>query len=45
VIIKASVTEGDTISVGFEKKTEKIKIKIISSGQKEKEHEEKEQEE
>jgi len=31
VIIKASVVEGDTISVGFDKKTEKIKIKILSS--------------
>ncbi|HET6560033.1 MAG TPA: ATP-dependent Clp protease ATP-binding subunit [Prolixibacteraceae bacterium] len=37
VIIKASVVEGDTISVGFEKKTEKIKIKIISTNSKEKE--------
>jgi ATP-dependent Clp protease ATP-binding subunit ClpC len=31
VIIKASVVEGDTISVGFEKKTEKIKIRILST--------------
>lgn len=31
VIIKASVIEGDTISVGFDKKTEKIKIKILST--------------
>ena len=31
VIIKASVMEGDTISVGFEKKTEKIKIRILST--------------
>jgi len=30
-IIKASVVEGDTISVGFDKKTEKIKIKILST--------------
>jgi ATP-dependent Clp protease ATP-binding subunit ClpC len=30
-IIKASVIQGDTISVGFDKKTEKIKIKILSS--------------
>ncbi len=30
-IIKASVMEGDTISVGFDKKTEKIKIKILST--------------
>jgi ATP-dependent Clp protease ATP-binding subunit ClpC len=29
-IIKASVVQGDTISVGFDKKTEKIKIKILS---------------
>jgi ATP-dependent Clp protease ATP-binding subunit ClpC len=34
VIIKASVVEGDTISVGFDKKTEKIKIKILSTMQK-----------
>jgi len=31
VIIRASVVEGDTISVGFDKKTEKIKIKILST--------------
>ncbi len=31
VIIKASVVQGDTISVGFDKKTEKIKIRILSS--------------
>ncbi len=31
VIIKASLSEGDTISVGFDKKTEKIKIKILST--------------
>lgn len=31
VIIKASVIEGDTISVGFDKKAEKIKIKILST--------------
>lgn len=30
-IIKASVIQGDTISVGFDKKTEKIKIKILTS--------------
>ncbi len=29
-IIKASVVQGDTISVGFDKKTEKIIIKILS---------------
>ena len=33
-IIKASVVQGDTISVGFDKKTEKIKIKILSSDKK-----------
>ena len=31
VIIKASVVQGDTISVGFDKKTEKIKIRVLSS--------------
>ena len=31
VIIKASIVEGDTISVGFDKKTEKIKIRILST--------------
>jgi len=31
VIIRASVVQGDTISVGFDKKTEKIKIKILST--------------
>jgi len=30
VIIRASVVQGNTISVGFDKKTEKIKIKILS---------------
>ena len=34
VIIRASVVEGDTISVGFDKKSEKIKIKILSTLQK-----------
>ena len=29
VIIKASITEGDTISIGFDKKNEKIKVKIL----------------
>jgi ATP-dependent Clp protease ATP-binding subunit ClpC len=33
-IIKAAVVQGDTISVGFDKKTEKIKIKILSSAEK-----------
>jgi len=31
VIIRASVTEGDTISIGFDKKNEKIKVKIIGA--------------
>ncbi len=31
IIIKASITEGDTISVGFDKKNEKLSIKILSS--------------
>ena len=31
VIIKASVTEGDVISIGFDKKTESIKIKILAT--------------
>ena len=31
VIIKASVTEGDIISVGFDKKAETIKIKILDA--------------
>jgi ATP-dependent Clp protease ATP-binding subunit ClpC len=30
IIIKASITEGDTISVGFDKKHEKLKIRILS---------------
>ncbi len=34
VIIKASVVQGDTISVGFDKKTEKIKIRILSTNSK-----------
>lgn len=33
-IIRASVVQGDTISVGFDKKTEKIKIKILTSTEK-----------
>jgi len=33
-IIRASVVQGDTISVGFDKKTEKIKIKILASAEK-----------
>jgi len=35
VIIKASVVLGDTISVGFDKKTDKIKIKILTTSSKE----------
>ena len=31
IIIKASVTEGDTISVGFDKKNEKLLIRILSN--------------
>ncbi|SHI65845.1 ATP-dependent Clp protease ATP-binding subunit ClpC [Tangfeifania diversioriginum] len=31
IIIKASVTEGDTISVGFDKKHEKLLIRILSN--------------
>ncbi|MFY9152567.1 MAG: ATP-dependent Clp protease ATP-binding subunit [Prolixibacteraceae bacterium] len=31
VIIKSSVVEGDTISIGFDKKTEKIKIRILNT--------------
>ena len=30
IIIKASVSEGDTISVGFDKKNEKLKMRILS---------------
>ncbi len=30
-IIKASVVQGDTISVGYDKKTDKIKIKVLTS--------------
>lgn len=31
IIIKASITEGDTISVGFDKKNEKLQMRILSS--------------
>jgi ATP-dependent Clp protease ATP-binding subunit ClpC len=31
VIIKASITEGDTISIGFDKKNEKITVKILGA--------------
>ncbi len=34
VIIRASVTEGDTVSIGFDKKNEKIKVKILGTAQK-----------
>jgi ATP-dependent Clp protease ATP-binding subunit ClpC len=30
IIIKASITEGDTISVGYDKKNEKLQIRILS---------------
>jgi ATP-dependent Clp protease ATP-binding subunit ClpC len=31
IIIKASITEGDTISVGFDKKHEKLQMKILTT--------------
>ena len=31
IIIKASITEGDTISVGFDKKNEKLLMKILKN--------------
>ncbi|MGV8096634.1 MAG: ATP-dependent Clp protease ATP-binding subunit [Mangrovibacterium sp.] len=31
VIIKASISEGDTVSIGFDKKNEKIKIRILGN--------------
>jgi len=31
IIIKASVTEGDTISVGYDKKNEKLQIRILAT--------------
>jgi ATP-dependent Clp protease ATP-binding subunit ClpC len=34
VIIKASISEGDTVSIGFDKKNEKIKIRILGTPQK-----------
>lgn len=34
VIIKASIAEGDTVSIGFDKKNEKIKIRILGTPQK-----------
>ena len=34
VIIKASISEGDTVSIGFDKKKEKIRIRILSATQK-----------
>ena len=33
IIIKASITEGDTISVGFDKKNEKLQMRILASKQ------------
>jgi ATP-dependent Clp protease ATP-binding subunit ClpC len=30
IIIKASITEGDTISIGYDKKNEKLQIRILS---------------
>ncbi|MEL7586336.1 MAG: ATP-dependent Clp protease ATP-binding subunit [Prolixibacteraceae bacterium] len=33
VIIRASITEGDTVSIGFDKKNEKIKIRILGAPQ------------
>jgi ATP-dependent Clp protease ATP-binding subunit ClpC len=30
IIIKASITEGDTISVGFDKKNEKLQMRILA---------------
>ena len=35
IIIKASVTEGDTISVGYDKKHDKMQMRILSSSKKE----------
>ncbi|RKD90064.1 ATP-dependent Clp protease ATP-binding subunit ClpC [Mangrovibacterium diazotrophicum] len=34
VIIRASLTEGDTVSIGFDKKNEKIKVKILGTAEK-----------
>ncbi|TKG94340.1 ATP-dependent Clp protease ATP-binding subunit [Puteibacter caeruleilacunae] len=36
-IIKASISEGDTISVGFDKKSEKLTFKILTTKEEEKE--------
>jgi len=33
IIIKASITEGDTISVGYDKKNEKLQMRILASKQ------------
>ncbi|MDD4190801.1 MAG: ATP-dependent Clp protease ATP-binding subunit [Mangrovibacterium sp.] len=33
VIIRASISEGDTVSIGFDKKNEKIKIRILGTPQ------------
>ncbi len=34
VIIRASISEGDTVSIGFDKKNEKIKVRILGTPQK-----------
>ena len=34
VIIRASISEGDTVSIGFDKKKEKIRIRILGATQK-----------
>ncbi len=31
IIIKASISEGDTISVGYDKKNEKLSMRLLSS--------------
>jgi len=33
VIIRASLVEGDTVSIGFDKKTEKIKVRILGTAE------------
>ncbi len=35
IIIKASISEGDTISVGFDKKNEKLQMRILTTNKKE----------
>jgi len=34
VIIRASISEGDTVSIGFDKKNEKIKVRVLNTTQK-----------